>query len=279
MEGCKNANYNILEKLGSGSYGTVYKATNTNGELVALKNVTIEVEDNGIPTTALREIALLKKLSIFNHDNIIKFIDVAFGQVCNRKIELYMVMEYCSGDLTSLMRAHPSGLRELEIRVIVREILRGLNVLHTNRIIHRDLKPQNILVSTTGQIKISDFGLAAIYDHSMSLSHHVVSLWYRAPEVLLNRTYDSKIDIWSVGCIIPELFSYKPLFNGSTEEEQINLILKKCLHAGSSSLTFIDVKDLNIPMDAIFLAINLLMMSAELRISAEQALQFSFVKF
>lgn len=118
--------------------------------------------------------------------------------------------------------------------------------MHSNRIVHRDLKPQNLLVTSSGHIKLADFGLAKTYDYEMKLTSVVrffqsylptllfnyrkqgVTLWYRAPEVLLNQTYSTPVDIWSVGCIIMELYTRKPLFCGKSDKEQLSEILR-CL--------------------------------------------------
>lgn len=118
--------------------------------------------------------------------------------------------------------------------------------MHSNRIVHRDLKPQNLLVTSSGHIKLADFGLAKTYDYEMKLTSvvrffqsylptllfnyrkQVVTLWYRAPEVLLNLPYATPVDIWSVGCIIMELYTRKPLFCGESDKEQLSEILR-CL--------------------------------------------------
>lgn len=101
------------------------------------------------------------------------------------------------------------------------QILTGIDFLHSNRIVHRDLKPANILVTSTGCIKVADFGLARIYQHSQKFTAVVVTLWYRAPEVLLQSSYASPVDIWAVGCIFAELYSRKPLFCGQSENDQL----------------------------------------------------------
>lgn len=106
------------------------------------------------------------------------------------------------------------------------EILTGISFLHSHRIVHRDLKPQNILVSSSGLIKIADFGLAKIYDYEMKLTSVVVTLWYRSPEILLNQQYTSAVDIWSVACIIAEIFQLRPLFPGTSEKNQLERILE-----------------------------------------------------
>lgn len=110
---------------------------------------------------------------------------------------------------------------------MARELLTGVDFLHSHRIIHRDLKPQNLLISSQGHLKIADFGLAKTYsDFEMKLTSVVVTLWYRAPEVLLAQTYNSSVDIWSAACIIAEMFSRKVLFPGTSEANQLDRIFE-----------------------------------------------------
>lgn len=105
-------------------------------------------------------------------------------------------------------------------------MLTGVDFLHANRIIHRDLKPQNLLLSSQGHLKIADFGLAKTYDSEMKLTSVVVTLWYRAPEVLLGQGYNSAVDIWSAACIIFEMYNRKPLFPGTSEVNQLDRIFE-----------------------------------------------------
>lgn len=107
-----------------------------------------------------------------------------------------------------------------------RELLTGVDFLHSHRIIHRDLKPQNLLVSSQGHLKIADFGLAKTYGSEMKLTSVVVTLWYRAPEVLLAQPYNSTVDIWSAACIIFEMFNRRALFPGTSEKNQLDRIFE-----------------------------------------------------
>ncbi|XP_040820611.1 cyclin-dependent kinase 6 isoform X2 [Ochotona curzoniae] len=118
-----------------------------------------------------------------------------------------------------------SVLRKRYIVDMMFQLLRGLDFLHSHRVVHRDLKPQNILVTSNGQIKLADFGLARIYSFQMALTSVVVTLWYRAPEVLLQSSYATPVDLWSVGCIFAEMFRRKPLFRGSSDVDQLGKIL------------------------------------------------------
>ena len=108
------------------------------------------------------------------------------------------------------------------------QLLRGIAFCHDHRVLHRDLKPQNLLINKRGELKIADFGLARAYGIPVrSYSHEVVTLWYRAPDVLMgSRHYATSIDIWSVGCIFAEMSSGRPLFPGSTVQDQLLRIFK-----------------------------------------------------
>ncbi|KYM80931.1 Cell division protein kinase 4, partial [Atta colombica] len=112
------------------------------------------------------------------------------------------------------------------VRQMLKEILCGVEFLHSHRIIHRDLKPQNLLVTREGRIKIADFGLAKTYGFEMRLTSVVVTQWYRAPEVLLGCSYATPVDVWSVGCILAELCKLEPLFPGTSEGDQLDRIFQ-----------------------------------------------------
>ena len=99
-----------------------------------------------------------------------------------------------------------------------------MDFLHSHRIVHRDLKPQNLLVTKDDVVKLTDFGLARIYEFYTLLTSVVVTLWYRSPEVLMGLSYATPVDIWSCGCIFAELFLRKPLFPGQYEMDQLSRI-------------------------------------------------------
>ncbi|GAM22109.1 hypothetical protein SAMD00019534_052840 [Acytostelium subglobosum LB1] len=207
-----------LEKLGEGTYGKVYKAKEkSTGRIVALKK--IRLEDDGVPSTALREISLLKELP---HSNIVTLIDVLH---CTHR--LYLVFEFLDQDLKKYMDS-VSVINPQLIKSYMYQLLRGLAHSHSQRILHRDLKPQNLLIDRLGAIKIADFGLArAISIPVRVYTHEIVTLWYRAPEVLLgSKTYSVPVDMWSVGCIFGEMLNKKPLFSGDCEIDQIYRIFR-----------------------------------------------------
>lgn len=210
-----DAKYIKLEKLGEGTYANVFKGTNIHtNETVALKEIKINAEE-GAPSTALREIALLKRIQ---HPNIIRIWDVIHSE----KV-LTLVFEFLECDLKRWMDTKKGSLSCSCIRGIMLQLLAGLSHCHSHKIMHRDLKPQNLLLTGRGELKIGDFGLARVYGIPVAgFSSEVVTLWYRAPDVLLgSTTYSYAIDMWSVGCIMGELFLGKPMFAGKNKEDQL----------------------------------------------------------
>lgn len=198
------------------------------GNIVALKKVRIPLSDEGIPISTLREIALLKSLEAFQHPNIVKLLDVCQGQHMEREgqLVLFLVFEHMEQDLAGYLQSRVGGLSPSTLQRLSRELLTGIDFLHSHRIIHRDLKPQNLLISADGKMKVADFGLAKTYDCEMRLTSIVITLWYRAPEVLLNQPYNSAVDIWSAACIIFEMFQKLPLFPGTSEGNQLERIFE-----------------------------------------------------
>ncbi|EER07674.1 CDK5, putative [Perkinsus marinus ATCC 50983] len=213
--------YQRLEKIGEGTYGIVYKARNAQGNLFALKTIRLEAEDEGIPSTAIREISLLKEL---RHPNIVRLCDVIHTE---RKLTL--VFEFLDQDLKKLMDScGHHGLDPATTKSFLYQLLSGVAHCHQHRILHRDLKPQNLLISNDGALKLGDFGLARAFGIPVrSYTHEVVTLWYRAPDVLMgSRKYSTPVDIWSVGCIFAEMVNGRPLFPGSSDEDQLQRIFK-----------------------------------------------------
>ncbi|KAK7167995.1 hypothetical protein R3I94_002144 [Phoxinus phoxinus] len=223
------SDYEFLAEIGQGSYGKVYKARERRDKqrLIAVKRLNLPDDPEcGIPQFVIREVALLRKMEHFNHPNIVKLLNVSAGWQ-NQKFDLMLVFEYIDQDLTTfLSQASAKGLVRDKIKDMMRQLLSGLDFLHTNTVIHRDLKPDNVLVSSRGVVKIADFGLARIYTCHIALTPCVATLWYRAPEVLLQSSYMSSVDMWSAGCIFAELFLLRPLFCGFTEIQQLQKIFE-----------------------------------------------------
>ncbi|XP_076180207.1 cyclin-dependent kinase 4 isoform X2 [Ptiloglossa arizonensis] len=228
----EDALYQELSLIGNGAYGTVYKAKDLNtGQVVALKKVRVPLTEDGLPTSTLREIATLKQLERFEHPHIGNYLHLPSAdgrsERLDRGLTLWLVFEHVERDLASYMSScSRPGIPSQLVKRMSREILRGVEFLHSHRIIHRDLKPQNLLVSREGRIKIADFGLAKTYDFEMRLTSVVVTQWYRAPEVLLGCSYATPVDIWSVGCILAELSRLEPLFPGTSEGDQLDRIFQ-----------------------------------------------------
>jgi len=217
-------NYTKLEKVGEGTYGVVYKARDVrDGSIVALKKIRLEAEDEGVPSTAIREISLLKELS--RDDNIVKLFDIVHSDS-----KLYLVFEFLDLDLKKYMDTvgTSEGLGPLMVKKFTWQLIKGLYYCHAHRVLHRDLKPQNLLIDKAGNLKLADFGLARAFGIPLrTYTHEVVTLWYRAPEVLLgSRHYSTAIDMWSVGCIFAEMAMRQPLFPGDSEIDEIFRIFR-----------------------------------------------------
>eukprot|EP01095_Lingulamoeba_sp_RSL-Kostka_P010911 TRINITY_DN400_c0_g5_i1.p1 TRINITY_DN400_c0_g5~~TRINITY_DN400_c0_g5_i1.p1 ORF type:complete len:306 (+),score=103.14 TRINITY_DN400_c0_g5_i1:94-1011(+) len=212
--------YSKIDLLGEGTYGIVYKAKNKEtNEIVALKRIRLESEDEGVPCTAIREISLLKELS--DHPNIVKLMDVIHTEK-----KLTLVFEYLDQDLKQYLDEVRGEITVAKMKSFLHQLIEGIRFCHTKRVLHRDLKPQNLLINRRGELKLCDFGLARGFGIPMrNYSHEVVTLWYRAPDVLLgSKQYSTPIDIWSIGCIFAEMVTGKPLFPGSSTDDQLDKI-------------------------------------------------------
>ena len=213
--------YQKLEKIGEGTYGVVYKAKDrVTNEIVALKKIRLEAEDEGIPSTAIREISLLKELQ---HPNIVRLYDVVHTE---RKLTL--VFEFLDQDLKKYLDVCENGLELCVLQSFLYQLLHGVAYCHDHRVLHRDLKPQNLLINREGELKLADFGLARAFGIPVrSYTHEVVTLWYRAPDVLMgSRKYSTPVDIWSIGCIFAEMANGRPLFAGTSESDQLDRIFR-----------------------------------------------------
>lgn len=193
-----------------------------NREIVALKRVRMQQEKDGLPISGLREIQILKTC---HHQNIVQLNEVVVGKSLD---SIFISMEYCEQDLASLLDNMTQPFSEAQSKCLILQVLNGLKYLHTHFIIHRDLKVSNLLLTDKGCIKIADFGLARLYSNSQSkMTPNVVTLWYRAPELLFGATnHTTAIDMWAAGCILGELLLHKPLLPGKTEIQQIEMIIE-----------------------------------------------------
>lgn len=182
----------------------------------------MDQERDGLPVGGIREINLLGEC---NHPNIVKLLEVVVGRDLN---SIFLCMEYCDYDLASLMDGKRKGFTVPEMKCISMQLLKGVKYLHKKFLIHRDLKVSNLLLTIDGCLKIADFGLARHFGYPVQPSTpQVVTLWYRAPELLLGaKSHTTAVDIWAVGCIMGELLTHKPLMPGKSEIQQIDKIIE-----------------------------------------------------
>ncbi|KAG6712623.1 hypothetical protein I3842_05G111500 [Carya illinoinensis] len=224
LQGCRSVDeFERLNRIDEGTYGVVYRARDKkSGDIVALKKVKMEKEKEGFPLTSLREINILLSL---HHSSIIDVKEVVVGSSLD---SIFMVMEYMEHDLKGLMETMKQPFSQSEVKCLMLQLLEGVKYLHDNWVLHRDLKASNLLLNNRGELKICDFGLARQYGSPLKpYTHLVVTLWYRAPELLLGaKQYSTAIDMWSLGCIMAEFLSKEPLFNGKTEFDQLDKIFR-----------------------------------------------------
>jgi len=208
--------------VGEGTYGAVYSAVDNHSKrMVAINRVKMDYEDEGMPSTAIREIAVLKTA---DHPNVVKLLDVA----CSPG-RLHLVFEFVEENLKQYMKRHSMHLEPLAVCSFQKQLTQGIEYCHARRIIHRDLKPQNVLVDGQDTLKIADFGMARAFTLPMpKYTHEVVTTWYRPPEILFGcEEYSLAVDVWSAGCILGELATGAALFHGDSEIDTIFQIFRK----------------------------------------------------
>ncbi|XP_044736771.1 serine/threonine-protein kinase MAK [Chrysoperla carnea] len=206
--------YIMLHQLGDGTYGSVVLGRRKDtGEHVAIKRMKRKYY-SWDEAMNLREVKSLKKLS---HANLVKL-----KEVIRENDTLYFVFEYMKGNLYELIQDRRGPFPEQAIRNMMYQIFQGLSFMHKHGFFHRDMKPENLLCMGPELIKIADFGLAREIKSRPPYTDYVSTRWYRAPEVLLHSTnYNSSIDIWACGCIMAELYTFRPLFPGNSEIDQL----------------------------------------------------------
>ncbi|XP_068275285.1 cyclin-dependent kinase 18 isoform X1 [Nyctibius grandis] len=283
--------YVKLDKLGEGTYATVFKGRSKLTEnLVALKEIRLEHEE-GAPCTAIREVSLLKNLK---HANIVTLHDII-----HTERSLTLVFEYLDNDLKQYLDNCGNLMSVHNVKIFMFQLLRGLAYCHGRKILHRDLKPQNLLINERGELKLADFGLARAKSvPTKTYSNEVVTLWYRPPDVLLGSTeYSTPIDMWGVGCIHYEMVTGRPMFPGSTVKEELHLIFRLLGTPTEDTWPGItsneEFKAYNftqyraqplinhaprLDSEGIDLLMNLLLYEAKGRISAEAALRHPYFK-
>jgi len=217
--------YQYSTRLGEGISSVVFKALDRQrNEHVALKTIDLDNEEEGVPSTALREIAILNRL---HHPNIIGLRDVV-----HHDKKLVIALEYVQWNLRQY--ADQYDLRPSGVRNIMRQLFDAINYCHENNVVHRDLKPHNILIDNNQQLKLADFGLSReLGIYVRTCTSEVVTLWYRSPDVLCgNQHYGKSVDIWSLGCIMAELANVdlSPPFSGADNKDTLRKIFE---HLGS----------------------------------------------
>lgn len=218
--------FEIVQKLGKGAYGIVWKAIEKSTKrLVALKKVFEAFHNATDAQRTFREVMILQDLN--DHPHIVKLFNVIKAE--NNK-DLYLVFEFMETDLHAVIKA--GILKKVHKQYIIYQLLKGLKYIHSGEIIHRDLKPSNILINSECLIKVADFGLARSVEKSNEegdpiMTEYVATRWYRAPEIVLgSNKYSKAVDVWSVGCILAELLNGRALFPGKSTLNQVELILE-----------------------------------------------------
>ncbi|CAN1220661.1 Probable serine/threonine-protein kinase At1g54610 [Linum grandiflorum] len=221
--------YDKLDKVGSGTYSNVYKARDRDTDkIVALKKVRFDTSEPESIKFMAREIMILQKL---DHPNVVKLEGIATSRL---QYSLYLVFDFMQTDLQTVIDRIEISNMAWQVKSYMQQLLSGLQHCHDRGILHRDIKGANLLIDKHGMLKIADFGLANYYYYYSTkrkrpLTSRVVTLWYRAPELLLGSTdYGVGIDLWSAGCLMAEMFAGRPIMPGRTEVEQLHRIFKLC---------------------------------------------------
>lgn len=251
--------YEMNKTIGSGGYGVVVSAVDKKKDTkVAVKKVVSAFDDMLVAKRMIREIRLLRQ---FDHDNIIRIVDMLPPPSVEKFKDVYMVLDRMDTDLHHIIYSG-QNLKEAHLQFFLYQILCGLHYMHSARVIHRDLKPANVLVNTTCDLKLCDFGLARSLGKAAAgaspggsgvapdvedgdgggeakLTEYVVTRWWRAPEVFLEAHYGTAIDVWSAGCIMAEMLQRKPLFMGSNTAQMLRMVVQFTGKPLEADLTFV----------------------------------------
>lgn len=227
LEGHIVKRFVIEKKVGQGAYGVVFKAIDKKTkELIALKKLFGAFQDDTDSQRTFREVMLLQELN--GHDNIIRLLNVIKAE---NNLDLYLVFDYMEADLFNVIRA--KILEEVHKKFIIYQTLKALKFIHSADIIHRDLKPSNIFLNSDCHVKLGDFGLARTLECTQSglaaglITDYVATRWYRAPEMLLASTkYGKPIDMWSVGCILFELYVGRAMLPGKSTKDMLKMVFQ-----------------------------------------------------
>ncbi|KAG5637351.1 hypothetical protein H0H81_004863 [Sphagnurus paluster] len=224
--------YQVLDVVGEGAYGIVCSAVHRpSGRKVAIKKIA-PFDHSMFCLRTLRELKLLKFLSEAGvSENIISILDIIKPPSIEAFKEVYLIQELMETDMHRVIRTQ--DLSDDHAQYFIYQTLRALKALHSADVIHRDLKPSNLLLNANCDLKVCDFGLARSVKTAEPsgtetgfMTEYVATRWYRAPEIMLTfKQYTKAIDVWSVGCILAEMLSSKPLFPGRDYHHQLTLIL------------------------------------------------------
>lgn len=216
--------YLVTKTIGSGSFSVVwYGRHSVTGEEVAIKELVTEIfDEKKLKDSLMLEIDILKRI---NHPNIIRLHDII-----EETGKIHIVLEYCKGgDLFSFVRRRNGRISEANAKHFMRQLACGLKILRENNVIHRDLKPQNLLLSTNDDkavLKIADFGFARPLQPKGLAETMCGSPLYMAPEIMQFQKYDAKADLWSVGIILYQLVTGKTPFNGNSQLQLFQTVMK-----------------------------------------------------
>ncbi|PVU92254.1 hypothetical protein BB561_003947 [Smittium simulii] len=214
--------YSIIDIIGEGASALHIKSQRK----VAVKKIA-PFEHSMFCLRTLREIKLLK---LFNHENVIAILDIIRPPSFKDFTQVYIIQELMETDMHKIIRTQE--LSDDHCQYFIYQTLRALKYIHSANVIHRDLKPSNLLLNSNCDLKICDFGLARGLNMGQDdngagfMTEYVATRWYRAPEIMLTfKNYSKAIDIWSVGCILAEILSRRPLFPGKDYHHQLQLII------------------------------------------------------
>ncbi|KYR01491.1 putative protein serine/threonine kinase [Tieghemostelium lacteum] len=207
--------YEIFKMVGQGTFGKVFEAKNHDNKRVAIKKV--EKSNHFIS----REYDILK---IINHPNCLKILDMFYTSEDNKKMQ-NLVFDFIPYTLANLLKKRQPSIQF--IRVLFYQLCQAIKHIHSKNICHRDITPNNILLDPRGELTLADFGSAKILDQNHVSMSYICSRYYRAPELLVGcSNYSTKIDIWSIGCILAEMLIGKPIFPGINSNDQLARIIE-----------------------------------------------------
>ncbi|CAB3229448.1 unnamed protein product [Arctia plantaginis] len=222
--------FEIKKRLGKGAYGIVWKAVDKKTkDVVAIKKIFDAFRNQTDAQRTFREIIFLQ--SFRNHPNVVKLHSI--HRALNNR-DIYLGFEYMETDLHNVIN-RGNILKDIHKRYIMYQMLKATKYIHSGNVIHRDQKPSNVLIDSACRVKLADFGLARSVSSLYSggeegadqcLTDYIATRWYRAPEILIaSKNYTKGIDMWSLGCILGEMLTGKPLFPGTSTVNQVEKIM------------------------------------------------------